>query len=182
MKATRLLLREADEALSKPEQARREGRVPGTRSALAAVRRMSGAKWGLLADCSRNGVSSEDDLLWDARHPNPDDESTVRHSITCSSVLSCGTRRPGRLAGPAQAPHRSHRPRQHPQSRPAAPGDRTPPRCAALPPWNPGPFTNSPLEAGEQIRGHRRRTGEHLARRVAGRPRRGRGRRADLVR
>src|SRR5258707_1981659 len=40
-----------------------------------------------------NGVSGEDDLLVGAGRPDPDDESTVRHAITCLSVLSCGPRR-----------------------------------------------------------------------------------------
>jgi hypothetical protein len=68
-----------------------------------------------------NGVGAEDDLHQGGRRPDSDDESTVIHAITCPSVLSCSAKRAGRLAGPAQAPHRSHRSRQHPQFRPAAP-------------------------------------------------------------
>jgi hypothetical protein len=64
-----------------------------------------------------NGISAEDNLHVGARRPDPDDESTVIHAITGLSVLSCGMRRSGRLAGPAQGPHRSHRPRQHPKPR-----------------------------------------------------------------
>ncbi len=96
-----------------------------------------------------NGVGGEDDLRVGARRPDPDDESTDRHAITCLSVLSCGARRARSLGGPAQAPHRSHRPRQHPKSRPRRPARRSnSPRERPYRPGTHGPFSNSPYHDG----------------------------------
>jgi hypothetical protein len=94
--------------------------------------------------CSRMGVGAEDDLHQGALRPDPDDESTVIHAITCLSVLSCSAKRAGRLAGPAHAPHRSHRSRQRPRFRPAAPPRRPRVPICSLTALAPTQFPNNP--------------------------------------